>query len=131
VLCLGISKPERITITVRAPNARSPYGGNTFTYSFSKFGIDGNLENALQQCKGTTKKKGRIPHYISAPADLHHRTCPSWPPLMNAPAEPGAAGFGDHETLHTSTLSWSVETAARADKSHTLIVLSADLEGLD
>jgi len=47
---------------------------------------------------------------------------------MNAPAEPGAGGFGDHETLHTSPLSWSVETAARADKSHTLIVLSAELE---
>lgn len=81
--------------------------------------------------KGTKNDVLSYPYYAPVPADLHHRTCPSCPPVTNAPAVPGAGGFGDQATLHTSPLSWIVETAARADKSHTLIVLSADLADKD
>jgi len=60
------------------------------------------------------------------PAPLHHLTHPSSPPLTNAPADPLGDTCGRHDTLHTSPVSWIVETAARADRSHTFIVLSAD-----
>ena len=62
-----------------------------------------------------------------APAHRHHFTHPSTPPVTNAPADPVGDTRGRHDTLHTSPVSWIVETAARADKSHTFMVLSADL----
>jgi len=63
-----------------------------------------------------------------APAPLHHFMTPSSPPVKKAPVELFANGFGRHDTLQTSPVSWIVETAARAARSHTLIVLSADLQ---
>lgn len=63
-----------------------------------------------------------------APAPLHQRTTPSSPPLTNSPGEPCCGGRGRHETPHTSPVSCIVETAARAPTSHTLIVLSAELD---
>lgn len=44
---------------------------------------------------------------------------------------PSAGGFGLHATDQTSPVSVVVETAARAPMSHTLIVLSADLMGIN
>lgn len=98
-----------------------------FTHSSSLGSTTVEKNGKLQQDKKIKNDTLSYPHYAPVPADLHHRTCPSCPPVMNAPAVPGAGGFGDQATLHTSPLSWSVETAARADKSQTLIVLSADL----
>lgn len=63
-----------------------------------------------------------------APALRHHLTAPSSPPVTYAPAVPCAGGFGLHETDHTSPCSCTVETAARAAISQTLVVLSADPE---
>jgi hypothetical protein len=66
-------------------------------------------------------------HAAALPAPLHHLTTPSSPPETNAPADPPAGGLGRHDTLHTSPVSRTVDTAARVPRSHTLIVLSADL----
>ena len=63
-----------------------------------------------------------------APALLHHLTAPSSPPVTYAPAVPCVGGFGLHETDHTSPCSCTVETAALAAISQTLVVLSADPE---
>jgi hypothetical protein len=65
-------------------------------------------------------------HIQPIPAPRHHLTIPSSAPLTNAPG-PDALGFGLQETAQTSVGSWIVETALRAERSHTLIVLSADL----
>ena len=63
----------------------------------------------------------------AAPAALHHRKWPSSPPVTNALEAFVPEGCGRQDTLQTSPVSWIVETAVRADKSQTLIVLSADL----
>lgn len=68
--------------------------------------------------------------YVPPPAPLHHLSMPSSPPLIKFPTVPTAGGLGRHETDHTSPVSWIVDTAARAAISHTLIVLSADLESI-
>lgn len=54
---------------------------------------------------------------------------PSSPPVTNA-LEDVAAEEGCHDTAQTSPVSAIVETAARAAKSQTLIVLSAELSQL-
>jgi len=54
---------------------------------------------------------------------------PSSPPVTNA-LDDVAAEEGCHDTAQTSPLSAIVETAARAAKSQTLIVLSAELSQL-
>lgn len=54
---------------------------------------------------------------------------PSSPPVTNAP-EDVAAEEGCHDTAQTSPVSAIVETAARAAKSQTLMVLSAELSQL-
>jgi len=59
------------------------------------------------------------------PAAFHHLTMPSSPPVTNA-LEDVAAVEGCHDTAQTSPVSAIVETAARAAKSQTLIVLSAE-----
>ena len=69
----------------------------------------------------------KLPMNQPVPAALHHLTRPSSPPLMKPLADLFADGLGRHETLHTSPVSWMVDTAARAAKSHTLMVLSAEL----
>lgn len=60
------------------------------------------------------------------PAAFDHLTTPSSPPVTNA-AEDAAAEEGCHDTAQTSWVSVIVETAARAAKSQTLTVLSAEL----
>lgn len=67
--------------------------------------------------------------YTPDPAERHHLTRPSCPPLTNAPAVPVGAGLGRHATAHTSPDSWVVDTDARAARSHTLMLLSAELWG--
>ena len=54
---------------------------------------------------------------------------PSSPPVTNA-LEDVAAEEGCHDTAQTSPVSAIVETAARAAKSQTLMVLSAELSQL-
>jgi len=60
------------------------------------------------------------------PAAFDHLTTPSSPPVTNAP-EDAAEEEGCHDTAQTSWVSAIVETAARAAKSQTLTVLSAEL----
>lgn len=63
----------------------------------------------------------------AAPAPLHHLSTPSSAPVTNEPFEP-AVTCGLHETAHTSLGCEIVDTAARAARSHTFTVLSADPE---
>ena len=69
--------------------------------------------------------------YPPEPAPLHHFTTPSSPPVTKAPELPIADGLGLQETAHTLSVSWTVETAARAPISQILILLSADLHSID
>lgn len=62
------------------------------------------------------------------PAPLHHLKIPSSPPVTKAPGEPCCGGFGLQDTLHTSPVSWIVDTAVLVPRSHTLIALSAPLD---
>ena len=56
------------------------------------------------------------------PAPLHHFTTPSSPPVTKAPELPAAGGLGLQESAHTLSVSWTVETAARAPISQTLML---------
>lgn len=65
--------------------------------------------------------------YPPEPAPLHHFITPSSPPVTKAPELPLDDGLGLQETAHTLSVSWIVETAARAPISQILMLLSADL----
>ena len=69
--------------------------------------------------------------YPPEPAPLHHFTTPSSPPVTKAPELPIAGGLGLQETAQTLSVSWTVETAARAPISQILMLLSADLYFID
>jgi len=97
------------------------------TWDFHKINISNPPSTSLHSSKKACAPLQSVDGMDQLPpAPLHHRTHPSSPPLTNAPAEPLDDTCGRHDTLHTSPVSWIVETAARAAKSHTFIVLSAD-----
>lgn len=78
-----------------------------------------------------SRRGQRICLYPPEPAPLHHFTTPSSPPVTKAPVLPIAGGLGLQETAHTLSVSWTVETAARAPISQILMLLSADLYFID
>lgn len=76
------------------------------------------------RCTVAEGSKGNRPQPV--PAAFAHLTTPSSPPVTNA-SEDVAAEEACHDTAQTSCVSAMVETAARAAKSQTLTVLSAEL----